>query len=163
YRSTDGVNWTWFASAGANATAYNWTGATAGTSYSFRVTTYNAVGESTASNTATATTLSAPAAPSNLSATAASGSQVNLAWADNPTTQHGFKLYRSTDGASWTWFASAGPDATSSSWSSAVPGTAYSFRVSAYNSIGESAPSNTATVTTPTTPAPPSSLAATAA
>src|SRR5439155_13015578 len=162
YRSTDGVNWVWFASAGQNATAYNWTSATSATTYSFRVTAFNAVGESAPSNTATATTASAPAAPSNLTASAVSGSDVNLAWADNSANEDGFKLYRSTDGVNWVWFASAGPNATSSTWSGGSPGTTYSFRVSAYNSIGESAASNTATVTTLAPPLAPSSLTAVA-
>src|SRR5207248_5103058 len=92
-----------------------------------------------------------------------SGRQITLSWADNSTNEDGFKVYRSTDGVTWTWFASAGPNVTASSWESATPGTGYSFRVTAYNAAGESAASNTATATTPSAPAAPSGLAATAA
>ena len=45
-----------------------------------------------------------------MTATAVSGSRVDLAWADNSTDEDGFKIYRSTDGVNWSWFASANPN-----------------------------------------------------
>jgi titin len=164
YQSTDGVNYASFATVGANVTAYSWTGAVPGASYSWRVTAYNAAGESAASNTATVTTPGAPpAAPSGLSATAAAnGTQVDLTWADNSNNETGFRVYQSADGVSYALLATVGPNVTAYSWAGASPGTAYSFRVTAYNAAGESATSNTATVTTPAAPAAPSNLAATA-
>src|SRR5439155_16746203 len=104
YRSTDGANWVWFASADANATAFTWTAASPGTTYSFRVTAFNSVGESAPSNTATVTTpILTPAAPGNLAATASTnGTQVSLTWTDNSTNEDGFKVYASTAGASYS-------------------------------------------------------------
>ena len=43
-----------------------------------------------------------PAAPSGLSATAVSSSQINLSWTDNSSDETGFKLERKT-GAGGTW------------------------------------------------------------
>jgi hypothetical protein len=149
YYSTDGTNWVWFATAGPNVTTYTWSGAAPATTYSFRVTAYNAAGESAPSNTASVTTPAPPAAPSNLAAAAVSGSQVSLTWADNAGTEDGFKLYYSTDGTNWVWFATAGPGATAYSWTGASPGSTYSFCVRAYNAIGDSDPSNTASAATP--------------
>src|SRR5439155_936820 len=163
YRSTDGVNWTFFAATGANVATYSWLAAAPNTSYSFRVTSYNAAGDSAPSNVATATTPSGPSvpdAPSNLTATAVSGGRIDLAWTDNSNSETEFRVYRSTDGVNWTWFASAAADATAYTWWGASPGTTYSFRVTAANAAGESAPSNVATATTPTAPAAPSSLTA---
>src|SRR5258708_15945780 len=87
YRSTDNVTFAWFASTNQGVTTYSWTGGSAGTSYYFYVKGSNTAGDSAASNTATVTTLAVPAAPSNLTATAVSTSQVNLAWKDNSGTR----------------------------------------------------------------------------
>jgi fibronectin type 3 domain-containing protein len=148
YRLTEN-GWMWFATAGANATVYSWTGAAPGTSYSFQVTAYDAAGESAPSNNAAATTPALPVAPSNLAATAVSGSRIDLTWADNSTNEDGFKLYRSTDGINWVWFATAGANATAYTWTGASPASTYYFRVTAYNAMGDSDPSNTASLVTP--------------
>src|SRR5439155_19035542 len=111
YLSTDGVNYAFLATAGAGSSAYTWTGASPGASYSLEVTAVNAAGESAASNTATVTTPAAPAAPSNLVATAAaSGTQVNLNWADNSANEDGFKIEISLDGVSFSQLTTVGPN-----------------------------------------------------
>src|SRR5205823_4543037 len=134
YQSTDGVNFTLLASGGPNSTAYTWTAASPGTAYSFRVTAFNAVGESAASNTATVTTPAAPAAPSTLAAAAtANGRQVTLPSPHTSDHEDGFKVYRSTDGVNFTLLASVGANVTAYTWTAAAPGTSYSFRVTAYN------------------------------
>src|SRR5204862_3943051 len=122
-------------------------GLAAATKYYYRVRATNTAGDSAYSSTASATTQAAatpPAAPGNLAAVAVSGSQVNLTWADNSSTEAGFKLYRSSDGVNWVWFATAGANATAYTWWGGSPGSTYSFRVTAYNAIGESAPFSTA-------------------
>src|SRR5205807_1676144 len=148
----------------ANVTAYTWTAAVPATSYSFRVTAVNAVGESVVSNTATVTTPAPPAAPSSLAATAsANGTQVSLTWTDNSINETGFNVYKSTDGTNFTLLATTAANATTYTWTGATVGTTYSFRVAAVNAVAESAPTNTATVTTPAPPAAPSNLVATPA
>jgi hypothetical protein len=166
YRSTDQSTWTWFAVTGQDVTSYSWYSGTAGSTYYFRVTAYDSAGESAPSSTVTVTMPTVPVAPSNLAVTAVSANQMNLSWADNSNPpgveETGFKLYRSTDQVNWTWFAVTGQDVTSYSWYSGTAGTTYYFRVTAYNAAGDSAPSNTAVVTTPVVPAAPSGLTATA-
>src|SRR5207248_1618842 len=110
------------------------------------------VGAPDYSNTATATT-PPPPPPSDLTAVAVKGSQVNFTWTDTSTDEDGFKLSRS-DAAGWAWFATAAANPTAYGGTNASPGATYTFRITAYNADGESAPSNTATVTTPA-PAPP--------
>jgi hypothetical protein len=90
-----------------------------------------------------------PTAPSALTATAASSSQINLAWTDNATDESGFKIERSTDGASFTQVATVGANATTYADSGLSASTTYHYRVRAYNATGDSAYSNTATATTP--------------
>jgi hypothetical protein len=110
----------------------------------------------------------APTAPSNLTATAASSSQINLAWTDNASNETGFYVERSTASASgFSQIASVGANTTSYQSTGLTASTRYYYRVRAYNSVGNSAYSNTANATTQaggtTAPTAPSNLTATAA
>ena len=85
----------------ANVVAYSETGLAPSTMYYYRVRATNASGDS--ANTPTpptlvsATTLgSIPTAPSSLTATTASSSQINLGWQDNSNNETGFKIDQST-------------------------------------------------------------------
>src|SRR5207244_4411410 len=133
--STDGTTFTPVGTASPNAMSYSVTGLSPSTAYSFRVSASNAAGASAPTNTAAATTPSAgsPAAPNNLAAMAVSASRIDLSWADNSTDEDGFKLYRSTDGVSWVWFATASANVTAFTWWGASAGSTYSFRITAYN------------------------------
>src|SRR5581483_11457602 len=99
-RSTDGVNFTPVATVDAATTSYTDTGLSAGTTYIYRVRAYNDAGNSGYSNTASASTpLTAPPAPTGLTASALSSSQIRLTWTAGSTTNTtGFKIERSTDG-----------------------------------------------------------------
>jgi hypothetical protein len=93
----------------------------------------------------------APAAPTNLSATAASSSIINLAWTDNdtaPNTATGYDVEQSTDGVNFTQVATASAGASSFAVGGLQASTTYTFRVRAFNSIGNSAYTNTAAATT---------------
>src|SRR6266540_583665 len=157
---------TQIATVGPNVTAYSNTGLAASTSYSYRVRANNGAGSSAYSNTATATTsLTAPAAPTNLLATAVSSSQINLSWTDNATNEDGFQIERCSGAActAFTQIATVGPNVTAYSNTGLAASTSYSYRVRANNGAGSSAYSNTATATTSlTAPAAPTNLLATA-
>ena len=54
-----------------------------------------------------------PAAPSGLAGTAVGSSRIDLSWTDSSTTETGFTVERSDDGAqSWSVIATAGTDVT---------------------------------------------------
>ena len=114
---------------------------------------YNSYGTSAYSNTASATTQAAsgvPAAPSSLSASAVSSSQINLAWVDASSNETGFKIERAPASAGpWTQIATVGANVTSYSNTGLLPLTTYFYRVRATNAAGDSAYSNTASATTP--------------
>ncbi len=85
----------------------------------------------------------APAAPSGLSAAAASASQVNLTWRDNSTNETGFKIERKTgSGGTYAQIATVGANVTSYQDTGLSAMTTYYYRVRAYNSGGNSAYSN---------------------
>ena len=92
-----------------------------------------------------------PTAPTGLSATAASNSQVNLSWTDTAGDETGFQIDRSTNSSftqNLTSFTTTGTT-TSYTDTSASPGTTYYYRVWATNGGNLSTtPSNTANVTT---------------
>ena len=101
-RSSDGLSFAQLGTVGANGTSYPDTGLIPGTTYYYRVRAYHSGLYSAYSDPASATTFAPPAAPSNLVATAASSSQINLTWTDNSSNEDGFKLYRSTDGVNYS-------------------------------------------------------------
>jgi hypothetical protein len=144
-RSPNGTSdWAEVGTLGPNLSSFSHTGLSAGTTHHYRVHAFNAVGGNSAySNTASATTLSPPAAPSGLDATASSSSQINLVWVDNSATEDGFKIERSPNGTSgWTQIGTSGPNVSSFSDSDLSALTTYYYRVRAYNSGGNSGYSN---------------------
>ncbi|MBN1673998.1 MAG: lamin tail domain-containing protein [Kiritimatiellae bacterium] len=144
--------WTRIATTGANVSTYSDTGLAAGTTYYYRVKAYNGDGNSPYSNDAAATTQQGPpAAPSGLTATAASASRIELLWTDASGNETGFKIERSPTGSSsWQQIATAGADASTYTDSGLTPGTAYYYRVRATNGIGDSGYSNIDAATTTT-------------
>src|SRR4029450_3673278 len=100
---------------------------------------------STQTRTPTSTpTRAPPAAPSNLTATAISGTQINLAWQDNSNNENGFKIER-CQGNSCTNFAEiaqVGANVTVFSDTGLTPDTQYGYRVRAFNALGDSPYSN---------------------
>ncbi len=135
-------------------TSYNDTGLSASTSYSYRVQAVDTAGtSSTFSNTATATALAGqpPTAPSNLTATSASTSQINLSW-NASTSNVGLANYivQRCQGAGCTNFAQvAAPVATSYNDTGLTSSTSYSYQVQAKDTAGNLSPfSNVVSATT---------------
>ena len=98
-------------------------------------------------------TTAPPAAPSGLTASAVSASQVNLSWAASATSGVTYTVYGGPGGGATAVLAS-GVTGTSYAATGLSAATAYSFTVKAANAGGPSAASNQATATTPAGVAP---------
>jgi hypothetical protein len=94
---------------------------------------------------------SAPNAPSNLTGQAASKTQINLSWTDNSNNEDGFLVERCAGTKKCKVFAQiaqVGSNVVSITDSGLAGNTSYVYRIRAYNSVGNSAYSNSVTVKT---------------
>jgi len=91
-------------------------------------------------------TPSIPAAPSNLTATAISSSQINLAWHDNSSNEDGFKIERCAGNGcqDFVQVAQVGAGVTAYSDTGLSHNVKYGSRVRAFNASGNSGYSNVA-------------------
>jgi len=138
--------------ANLSATTFTDSGASNGTTYFYVVTASNASGESANSNEVSATPVAAPAiptAPSVLSATIISRTQINLTWRDNASNESGFIIERSANGATFTQIGTPAANVTAFADAGLSPNKKYNYRVRAFNAVGQSAFSNTASAKTP--------------
>jgi len=151
-----GTSWSVLvANTGSSGVTYSDTGLTAATTYTYRVEAINSVGTGAASNTASATTsASVPGAPTGLTANTISYNQINLAWtapaSNGGAAITGYEIDRSLNGGgSWSILvANTLSTAVAYSDNGLTPGTTYTYRVDAINSVGVGASSNTASATT---------------
>nr|MDQ3623874.1 fibronectin type III domain-containing protein [Verrucomicrobiota bacterium] len=88
-----------------------------------------------------------PSAPTDLTAAAASSSQIDLTWTDNSADEELFEIWR-VSGEAWEYVTQAGADVTCYSDTGLAPGTAYSYYIWAFNAAGYSDASNEASATT---------------
>ena len=125
-----------------------------GSTRNYRVSAINSVGVGDPSDVAIAATdATAPAAPTNLVATAAEPTRIDLAWAapayDGGAPITGYRIEVSEDGALWrNLVAHTGVTATIYSHDGLAPGSTRFYRVSATNSAGTGRASNEASATT---------------
>ena len=137
-------------------------GLAAGVGYSYRVRASDSAGNlSPYSNIASATTpnpdTQAPTAPTNLTASAASGSQINLSWTgatDNvAVTDYLIERCQGSGCTTFTQIASTGSAATTYSDSGLTPGSTYTYQIRATDAAGNfSSYSAMATGSTPSAP-----------
>ena len=87
--------------------------------------------------------------PTKLTATVISSSRIDLAWRDNSTSEKGFKVQRRREGSGdWVDAGTTAANSTTYSDMGLLPGTAYRYRVQAFNDTASSAFSNEAMATT---------------
>ncbi|GHJ42893.1 hypothetical protein Cs7R123_02350 [Catellatospora sp. TT07R-123] len=141
---------------GANSTSYTWTGLANGTYMCFRVRAYNLAGYSAWTAYACNTTPTIPIAPTNPAAVVASGTSIQVSWADKSNNEIGFEISNGVTSQV------VGANSTYYTWGGLANGTYMCFRVRAYSLAGYSAWTAYACTTTPTIPTTPTIGAAVA-
>ena len=141
--------------AGGSTTSATVSGLANGQAYTFTVAAVNSVGTGSASAASNAVTPKAgtvPAAPSGVSAVAASGS-ATVSWtapADNGgSALTGYTITPYVGSTAQTPFPVSSGSATSAKVTGLTDGTAYTFTVTANNAIGSSQPSSPSSSVTP--------------
>lgn len=126
--------------------------------YNVTATSVSVTGDCTSGDGEYAFTLdvatAVPAAPSNLTATAADQNDIKLTWQDNSNNETGFEI---NNGVTSTNVAA---NSTTYTWGGLAPGTYMCFHIRAYNSAGDSPwdPNVTPWYVCATTPKPPPPL-----
>ncbi len=142
-------------SIGANSTRHTVAGLRPATRYEFRVCAVNSAGNSSYAGPVSAQTpVAAPAAPSHLTAQAASDTSITLNWRDNANNETGFRVEWREVGRSWQG-VNIGANSTRHTVTGLRPATTYELRVRAHNSAGGSAYAGPVTQTTRPRPVPP--------
>ena len=93
----------------------------------------------------------APAGPTSLTAQTISSTAITLTWTNNATADPslaGFHIFRATSGSGPFTQLSLTAQGNSFTDSTAAPNTQYFYRVTAFNNVGDSGPSNTVPATT---------------
>jgi len=146
-RAVDGGAFTVLAQVGprnnTGSVSYTDTAVVAGSSYAYRVAAVNGAGLSPYSNTIIIA-LTAPAAPSNLTAGArrqGGNARVTLTWVDNANNEAGFTIERATDAnfAIGRVATTVAANSTTYDTGNLNRNTAYYFRIRAFNDAGVSA------------------------
>ena len=141
---------------------------------SYRVAALNTVGDVTVyalggfpnvtvkSQYATVTDVSsAPADPTNLTASLQSGPQIDLNWTDNSNNETSFVIERATNADPFSQLASVGIDSTNFVDNTVIPGNSYTYQVKASNAAGDLLYAISNTVDVPALPGDPTNLNAT--
>jgi probable HAF family extracellular repeat protein len=149
YRKVGTGSYSLLAVLGPNTTSYTDTGMAGSTTYSYEVRAANNLWASAYSNTASVTTAFPPAAPTGLTATAVSSTQINLRWVDNSNNETAFEVYRLTGTGSYVLAAVLAPGTTAYADRGMTGNTTYSFQVRAANDFWASAYTNVASAHTP--------------
>lgn len=138
-RKSGVLNFSIIATLGANTIKYSDTALNPDETYSYKIQAFSANNTSVNSNIIDVTTLPGlPKAPSNLKAEVFDATQIDLSWSDLSGNEQGFRIERKTGTGAFAVIGVVGKNETKFSDIGLVLGTTYTYRVAAYNAIGNS-------------------------
>jgi fibronectin type 3 domain-containing protein len=134
---------------GITTTSYADTGVANGTTYYYKVTAVNAVGEGPQSSEVSATPFTVPGAPTSLVAKPASSKGVTLTWnapSNGGSAITGYRIYRSRSASSQSYYVTVTCSSGTCSFTDTNTwrGYTYYYRVAATNAAGTGPLSNRA-------------------
>lgn len=147
-RKTENGDFTEIATVRANVTSYTNTGLRNRTEYTYRVRAYNNTGNSAFSNEVKTVTGLVPEAPDRLTITSEEEDRISLSWRDRSENEKGFIVERKTGSRGFTKVATLSANTTTYTDRNLASGASYTYRVKAYNDVGESDSSNEVTART---------------
>ena len=152
--------WTEILDSGPNVTTYTDCPLTPGLTFEYRVKARNTDGDSAyAQASVTMLPLQSPPAPSNLTGTIISDSQIDLTWDDNAKNEQNYSIHRSVNSGSFSILGFLGSNATSFSDTDVSPGNTYTYFVRVINNAGQGETSQfQITIPLPTTTIPPTTI-----
>jgi ELWxxDGT repeat protein len=133
---------------GINAASWEDSGLIEGVRYYYRVRAFGGGGESAAQYVDVATQQTLPLAPSTLNADALTARSIGLTWIDHAINEAGYRIERREGNGAFETIGTIEPDRTSFTDTTLYGGIAYTYRVVAFNTVGERS-SNTATTAAP--------------
>jgi len=140
----DGSGFTEIGMVSANVTEYTDSGLTFGETYDYRVAAFTSVNTSSWATIIASTEFPAP---SDLTVSGVSDSEIRLTWIDNNGYETGFKIERD-DGSGFTEIGMVSANVTEYTDSGLTFDESYDYRVAAYTATNTSNYSATATATT---------------
>jgi hypothetical protein len=150
YRKTGSGGFVLVGVVAPNTTLFVDTTVSPATRFTYQVRAANDFFASAYTNPVSVTTVQAPpAAPSGLTATVVSATEIDLTWTDNRTNETALEVYRQTSSGAYTLLAVLPPGSTRFADTGVTPKTSYSYQVRAANDVWASAYTNVASASTP--------------
>lgn len=163
-RSTNDVTYAGVTSVAANTTIYSDSGLSAGSTYFYRVSAFNAGGTSATTKSPSVTTYPNPPATPSFTSISGTTNSITMNW-NNVANETGYGLYRSTTLAgTYTGITTLGSNVTTFVNTGLSSGTTFFYKIDAFNSGGTSALSGATsfvTLAAGTTPSAPTGFTAT--
>lgn len=141
-------SWAELANVSANTTSYSDTTVSSNSNYAYQVSATSSGSTSSPSNEAQSSTAGAtvPIIPTNLVASAASATQVDLTWSDTSSNETYFRIERKTGSGSFDLLTDLTGNSVSYSDTNLTSGLTYTYRIRSANGAGLSVASNEASV-----------------